>query len=257
VGNPAPPFLLTIDVEPDWGISGSKAVRETLPRFCRLLDKWQVRATFFVVADLLGECETILKETAIGHEIASHGLTHCILDSIDPGEMSRELLESRQRLEQTLQVEVKGFRAPFLRPGPNWFEALANAGYGYDSSIGSVAPGTANIYPSNWRPVNHGTIVELPIPSLVTGFIPCSLTYLRLLYPVGRRLVYNEAALLFLHLHELANPSLVNKLTFPLRLALKRGVGPKSWDILNHLLEQHASRAMTCSEFIAHTIQTA
>jgi len=40
------PFLLTIDVEPDWGVSGDAAVRETLPRFVELLRKYGAGAPF-------------------------------------------------------------------------------------------------------------------------------------------------------------------------------------------------------------------
>ena len=45
--------MATVDVEPDWGIRGCRAVEETLPRLSELLRRRNVRATFFVVADLL------------------------------------------------------------------------------------------------------------------------------------------------------------------------------------------------------------
>ena len=244
------PFLLTIDVEPDWGQSGTQAVREVLPKVCEMLEQRGIRATLFVVSDLLSDCRHVLTDAARRHEIASHGASHRILSTLSPADVDKELSESRQRLEQSLQVDVRGFRAPFLRLGTDWFAALARAGYQYDSSIGSVAPSPANRYVTSWQPYQVGPITELPIPSLRTGLLPSSLTYLRLLYPFGRFLLADSTPLLFFHLHELADPRLASDLSFPLSLLLKRGVGKPAWNILDHITKDYASRSKTCHEFI-------
>lgn len=60
-----PLLALTVDVEPDWGLSGSEAVRGTLPCLLELLDRQGAEATFFVVADLLDACGELLGSAAV------------------------------------------------------------------------------------------------------------------------------------------------------------------------------------------------
>jgi len=245
-----PPFVLTVDVEPDWGIRGDQAVRDVLPRFCRLLDRYGTRATFFVVASLLDTCAGSLRQITERHEVASHGLTHRRLDRLPEREVERELRESRERLEDRLRISVTGFRAPFLRPAGDWFEKLAAAGYGYDSSMGSVWPSRRNVRPERWRIERMGKVAEVPVTTLRTGLVPFSLTYLRLLAPVGERLVSPAARTMFLHLHELADPPLAAVLRPPLRWVLRRRVGEEAWRMMERILGRVAPRAITCRELV-------
>jgi len=245
------PFLLTVDVEPDWGMSGCRAVREVLPRLCDLFGRHRARATFFVVADLLESCGDALRGELAEHEVASHGLTHRVLAGMSEEDVARELSESRRRLEAAFRKPVKGFRAPFLRVPQGWFAALKKAGYGYDSSLGCVSPSPRNLRPAKWRIEDHDGVAEVPVTSLRTGWIPFSLTYLRLLSPVGGRLIAPSARILYFHLHELADPSLAGVLPFARRMILRRNAGPAAWEILERLAARFGARAVTCSELIA------
>lgn len=248
--------MLTVDVEPDWGVEGCRCVEETMPRFCRLLRRHGIRGTFFVVANLLAETRDALREAAGEHEIGSHGLTHRLLSDMPEDELALELSESRRQLQEGLETEVIGFRAPFLKTPQRWFQSLAAAGYRYDSSSGSVAPSPANLPPSGWRAVRRGGILEIPTTTLCTGWFPFSLTYLRLLAPFGEALVPRRAAIMYLHLHELAAPSLAKVLPMPLRAILRRGTGPRAWAILDRLLAKVARRSVTCREFLRMTEKT-
>jgi len=243
--------MVTVDVEPDWGIRGCRAVQETLPRFSELLRRRNVRATFFVVADLLESCGDLLRDALAGHEVASHGLTHRVLAGIPPEEAAFELAESRRRLEAAFGVPVAGFRAPFLRTPPEWFKLLKAAGYEYDSSRGAVAPSPRNLRPSAWRVSRTDGIAEIPVTTLRTGWIPFSLTYLRLLAPLGERLISARAPILYFHLHELAGRHLAKVLPFRHRLLLPRNCGEAAWEILDRMLARFAPRAVTCREFLA------
>ena len=243
--------MLTVDVEPDWGVSGSAAVREVLPRFCDLLEARGVRATFFVVADLLDTCGDILGRIPAGHEVGSHGLSHRQLHALSSGEVAVELRESRRRLRDALGQEVAGFRAPFLRIPAGWHERVAAAGYRYDSSVGSVAPSLRNVSPSRWRVVMHRGVAEIPTTTLRTGVVPFCLTYLRLLAPAGEWLISGRAALMYMHLHELADPGRARVLPWRLRWLLRRGAGRGGWRIMERVLDRVADRAVTCSEFLA------
>ncbi len=241
-----PLLVLTVDVEPDWGVSGSEAVLQTLPRLLELLDRHRAQATFFVVADLLDACREPLRSAAGPHEIASHGLSHSLLDRLPVAEVKRELAVSRARLSVQLDTQIIGFRAPFLRPAPGWPRLLAEAGYAYDSSWGRVHPSVRNVPPGRWGPFAQGPVVEIPTTTLRTGLVPLSLTYLRLCAPWAERLLPRTAAIVYLHLHELADPALTRKLRPPLRWLLRRNVGAPAWGILGRLLQRWRGRTVSC-----------
>ncbi len=248
--------MLTVDVEPDWGVSGCRGVEEVLPRFCGLLLRHGVRATFFVVANLLDMCGDILREMCSGHEVASHGLTHRPLSGMSKEELLTELAGSRERLQAAFGTPVMGFRAPYLKRPSRWFEFLADSGYRYDSSMGTVYPSPRNVRPSRWRPVRRGEVVEIPTVSMGIGWVPFSLTYLRLLAPFGERLVSSRAPVFYLHLHELAPPGLARALPMPLRPILRRRAGGPAWEILKRVLDRFGPRAITCSEFLSLEART-
>lgn len=248
-------FALTIDVEPDWGISGGKAVLSTLPRFCERLAARNVRATFFVVTNLLEECGSALRHSLEGHEVASHGLSHRKLGGLSELDALAEMRDSRLRLEEFFGRKVRGFRAPFLQPAQwDWWRLLHQAGYEYDSSMGSVAPSHRNLHPADWAPEVHDGIVELPVTTLRGGWMPFSLTYLRLLHPLGARLMHPEARMFFMHLHELADRRLARVLPLHLRLALRRRAGEPAWRLLDLVLERYGASAVTCSEMARQAI---
>jgi peptidoglycan/xylan/chitin deacetylase (PgdA/CDA1 family) len=93
-------------------------------------------STFFTVS---GVAESYPDEIAPladdGHEIASHTHTHRHLSEISAADRQEELVESKRLLEEICDTEVRGFRAPSFDIADDHFEMLADAGYGYDSSL--------------------------------------------------------------------------------------------------------------------------
>lgn len=66
--------------------------------------------------------------------VGSHTLTHPILSKLDPARLMKELVVSRQRIEQQLDRDVVGFCYPNGMPtdvSPAVFDAVAQAGYRY------------------------------------------------------------------------------------------------------------------------------
>ncbi len=241
-------FMVTVDVEPDWGISGNECILQTLPRFCGMLRRLQIPATFFVVANLVDSCGELLRNELKDYEIGSHGLTHRVLTQLPQKEVFRELVESKRTLEAFFGKPVAGFRAPFLKTPQGWFQMLEEAGYRYDSSLGAVAPSRKNQSPECWRLEKHGTVVEIPITSLRMGLIPFNLTYLRLLAPIGGKMVSPESSIMFLHLHELADPGKAELLPWRLRYILRRNAGEPAWEILEKALSRFSARGKMCGE---------
>jgi len=244
---PAGPLLvLTVDTEPDWGVDGSEAVEEVLPRLLELLGRHRAGATFFVVAELLDRCEELLREVAGHHEIGSHGLTHTRPSRLSREEVRRELRLSRERLSERLEVRVDGVRAPFLEVCPGWFGLVAEAGFRYDSSIGRVYPSPRNAPAPRWRPGMREGIVEIPATAMRPALVPFSLTWLRLGWPLARALCPPAGGVFYLHPHELASPALLRKLPSLPGLLLRRRVGEAAWDILEGLLERWSGRTVSC-----------
>ena len=104
-----------------------------------LLDRHDVRATFFIVGEVAEEYPDLIAELRdAGHEIASHGHTHTPLFDLTPEELAGELTASASAIERASGVEPVGFRAPnfSITPRTEWaFEVLESNGYQYDSSV--------------------------------------------------------------------------------------------------------------------------
>lgn len=244
-------IALTVDVEPDWGVRGTRAFREVTPRFLDFLDRRGVRATFFVVSDLMEVDAGLVEALSERHEIASHGCTHRPLDRLGAEEVGDELRTSRECLEQTGQ-RVEGFRAPFFRRTRRWLEQVRAAGYRYDASMGSVLPGPANFRLGRLPcPHGRGGIPEFPTSSMWCGMLPFSLTYLRLCYPASLWHLPRGASLLYLHLHEFLPPETASVLPARLRGLLRRNCGEQAWEILSRTLDEMGAEFVSCRDMLA------
>lgn len=153
VAAPAPScFLLTVDVEDwfqvenfkpwiafsDWG-GFALRVERNVQRLLDLLDGLgKLSATFFTLGWVAERLPHLVREIAArGHEVASHGLRHRLCAGLTPAELREELSVSKQRLEELIGAAVQGFRAPSFSIDDALLEAVARAGYRYDSSYNS------------------------------------------------------------------------------------------------------------------------
>ncbi len=142
--------LLTFDVE-EWyqanypGIDlpfeelEDKRLVGNIEQLLRLCRKYQAKATFFLLGSTAERqphiVEAIRKE---GHEIASHGLRHCLIYRLSPFVFEAELKKSLEIIEGLTGEKVIGFRAPSwsVRRNMPWFFCLLEKyGLVYDSSL--------------------------------------------------------------------------------------------------------------------------
>jgi len=102
----------------------------------RLLERVQVRVTFFVTANFALQYPELIRDIAQTHEIASHGFYH--------GSFRRDdLAESKRVLEEIAQAPVRGFRMARLQPVDD--QDIHAAGYDYNSSLNPTwIPGRYN-----------------------------------------------------------------------------------------------------------------
>jgi len=104
-----------------------------------LLDAFETAdatGTFFTVGEIADAHPAVLERVAeAGHEVGSHTQTHQHLSELSDAERRDELTTSKARLEAVTGRDVVGFRAPSFDTGPDHYQTLAEAGYGYDSSV--------------------------------------------------------------------------------------------------------------------------
>jgi len=140
---------LTIDVEDYWSIFSrdwlalnnepSDAVVKNTEWFLETLEKYQVKATFFILGEVAKKFPSLVREIAqAGHEIATHGFSHIQVFKLTQEQFRREVAESKKLLEDITAGAVAGYRAPAfsIMPQTRWaLEVLAQEGFKYDSSI--------------------------------------------------------------------------------------------------------------------------
>ena len=185
---------LTIDLEDYWSvfsrhwlnndIEPTEAVVDNTEWFLDTLDHFKVRATFFVLGDIARKFPNLVKRIAdIGHEIASHGMSHTKILDMDRAAFRREAAQSKNIIEDIIAQPVVGFRAPAfsITPKTSWaLEVLAEEGYEFDSSIFPVA---GKRY--GWEDFSrHICVVQLPSSREITEIPLATVRWLGRDWPV-------------------------------------------------------------------------
>ena len=136
------------EVQMEIGAAGLVAVLD-------LLDRLDLRATFFTTAVFASAHPDLTRRIAARHELASHGWEHSRFAEAD-------LARSRAELERLSGVPVRGFRR--ARFGAFDRGALAAAGYRYDSSDNPIwLPGRYNNLGSPRTIHRADGVVKLPV----------------------------------------------------------------------------------------------
>ena len=172
------PPVISIDVE-DWPQSTwdrdlpitERAVENTR-RVLRIMRRADVRSTMFVLGKLAERFPYVVKEIqADGHEVACHGYGHVEIAQQTPDAFLSDIRRAKDRLEQITGQKVMGYRAPdfsIVRDTLWAFDALAEAGFEYDSSVVPVRLVRYGIpewpvYPIWVRLANGRRIMEAPL----------------------------------------------------------------------------------------------
>jgi polysaccharide deacetylase family protein (PEP-CTERM system associated) len=151
-----------------------------------LLDRYQVKASFFVVGEVAEQNPELIQSIfQRGHEIGCHGFSHTLLWQLDESLFREELKRFHSVMEGILgKVRMKGFRAPCfsLDHRTKWvLRVLLDFGYQYDSSIFPVK--TSDLYGISGAPAHpyrisledlrkedsQSPLIEFPISLLTFG----------------------------------------------------------------------------------------
>lgn len=198
--------------------TGEKVLKEGLPLLLDIYAKYNIKTTFFFIADFAKRFPEIVKLILPGgHEVASHGYTHEVDKAFDILPFQRQvdhLKESKKILEDISGQEVISFRAPALRVNSNTALALAEAGYRIDSSVPSqrydmfLSFGskeklkwlTAPRLPYRTK-VNdltkkgYGPIVEVPLSAMLAPYVGTTMRILPTLNNILRNFMHWECSL--------------------------------------------------------------
>ena len=142
-----------------------------------LLVRHRFSGTFFISVGLVGRpgyltWDQLRKLAFLGMEIGSHGMSHTPLTQLSLADLTRELVESKTRLETQLGIPVRSLAAP----GGFWNRAVADAvtRAGYEAAwVSTIGTNGADTNPLALRRV----VVRQPfsaerIVSMVEGWEP-------------------------------------------------------------------------------------
>ena len=130
-----------------------------------LLQRYQARATFFVVTSLVGADRAWLDRNQLaalakaGMAVQSHTHTHRFLDVLGPNDLRDELLRSKQLLEDWLGLPVQHLSCPGGRYNRRVLGVAEEVGY---HTVSTSVPGLA-------RPARLGDITVLPRFLITSG----------------------------------------------------------------------------------------
>jgi polysaccharide deacetylase family protein (PEP-CTERM system associated) len=182
-----PQSIFSIDVEDWFNLSGTgfepppsewdrleSRIERNLRTLFELLAAGGSTATCFVVGYFAKRFPHLVREAvAAGHEIASHSYFHRLVYEMSAAEFYQDALATRKLLEDVSGRAVRGFRAPAFsvtEQTPWFFEKLAEAGYGYDSSVFPAPHQTGGLTTGPLEPyrveTQAGTIAEFPITAV-------------------------------------------------------------------------------------------
>lgn len=146
--------VLTFDDGPD---------EDATPALLDALDRFGLKATFFVVGEQLLRNHAIARDAAArGHELALHGFGHPSHLELSPPESRDELARGIGAFEAATGVRPRFYRPPYGRFNEWSYEACSDLG---------LEPVYWSAWGSDWEDIAADRIAELVSRDLVAGAI--------------------------------------------------------------------------------------
>jgi len=137
---------------------GRFAPRVAIPRILDLLDRLDIKSTFFTPGWTIDQFTDSVEEIlSRGHEIAAHGYLHERLTELSKESEEAVFSRTMEAMEE-IGVKPEGFRAPYWSITDRTLKLIQQLGFKYDSNfMDSDMP-----YLLEWRGERTG-LVELPV----------------------------------------------------------------------------------------------
>ena len=114
---------------------GTYGATEGVPRILKLLDKYDLPATFFVPGYTADRHPDVVRSIAdAGHEIGHHGYLHEPPNLLNPEEERTMIERGIEALERVVGKRPRGYRSPSGEVSKATYSLLSEYGFEYDSS---------------------------------------------------------------------------------------------------------------------------
>lgn len=95
-----------------------------------ILDKYNVKASFFLVGNWIDNNEEIVKEIKErGHDIGNHSNSHANMTELNKKDMEQEIVTTSKKIESITGEKTTMYRPPFGEFDKNSFEVCQELGY--------------------------------------------------------------------------------------------------------------------------------
>jgi peptidoglycan/xylan/chitin deacetylase (PgdA/CDA1 family) len=138
------------------------------PVLLDLLDRYNAKATFFLIGRYVRECPELVRETvARGHIVGNHTETHPNLFWLTPTQVRIELRLCHDAISNAVGAVPKWFRPPFGKRNP-WVIPAARE-LGCRTTMWTLMPGDWQEKPVEWLISRMQPITEYAQQSLANG----------------------------------------------------------------------------------------
>jgi len=220
---------LTIDIEEitdtnfniRWKCSSDLKYEKLIESWIELNNRLGYKSTCFVLGSFATKYPNLIKKLYDnGHEIASHGINHALVNSISIKEWRDSIYKSKHILEDIIGEEVKGYRSaswslPFDK---DYYEILIEEGYSYSSSYFPIKTYMYGNSIDKKRPfkisTNMGEITEYPILKNIIpysgGFYLRAIPFIIEKYLLNNSIKQGYKPIIYIHPYELLDINLIN-----------------------------------------------
>jgi polysaccharide deacetylase family protein (PEP-CTERM system associated) len=142
-----------------------------VPRILEALARHNLRCTWFVLGWMAARSPDLVRMIAdAGHEIGSHGHSHCLVYELGPEAFRDDVLRATDAIERVVGTRPTVFRAPCfsITKRSLWaFDTLRECGYEIDSSVFPIVRRSYGIpdFPRHPHRLENG-LVEFPLTVL-------------------------------------------------------------------------------------------
>lgn len=136
--------VLSMDIE-DWyhldyfdknKCNQSESTLDGIDIYLDILDHYNIKTTFFVVGEIVDKLSDTLKRIIDkGHEVALHSYSHQRPLTMSIDQFKNDTLDNIKIIKDTLNYEVKGYRAPCFSMDRERLDILNDYNLTYDASL--------------------------------------------------------------------------------------------------------------------------
>jgi peptidoglycan/xylan/chitin deacetylase (PgdA/CDA1 family) len=143
------------------------------PKLLDLLDRYNAKATFFLIGRYVRECPELVQETvARGHEVGNHTELHPNLLWLNPTKVRVELRLCHDAIRGTVGAPAKWFRPPYGMRNPWVIPAACDLGY--RTVMWTLLPGDWRGKPAEWLIPRMQPVADRAKRSMGDGVSPAA-----------------------------------------------------------------------------------